>query len=93
MDKDNNLQKARNFAVAMSIKYTKLLKEWQHHAINILDDYCHGKINEVDVIKFINSYHRTLNQFEYWTNEVSWLNFCINEVNVNAKSNDTNRQN
>lgn len=75
----SNLKSSLNFANEMCKKYTSLLKEWQHNAVNQLNDYCKGNITCEEYLNFVKGYNKVLLQYDYWLSNQSWLQFRVNE--------------
>lgn len=88
-----NYKAKLHFAKLMLIRYTQLLKEWQHYALVKLNEYCEGKIECEDYVAFIKGYQKTYLRHQYWVAEVSWCQFNINTEVKNGESNNTDRQN
>lgn len=75
----SNLKSALSFANEMCKKYTGLLKEWQHNAVNQLNDYCKGNITCEEYLNFVKGYNKVLLQYDYWLSNQSWLQYRVNE--------------
>lgn len=84
------LKTALAFAIKMREKYVGLFKEWQHNAVNKLNDYCKDVITTDEYCKFIRAYNNVMLQYEYWLSQETYLQFRLNEEYRNAKSNNAN---
>lgn len=80
------LRSAKNFAQEMVFKYIDLLKEWQHRALNTLNDYCRGNIDVKDFLTFVKTYNKVLLCKEHWEAELSHLNYELNCLKQGVKS-------
>lgn len=86
------LLSALHFATEMATRYNSIFKEWQHHALNMLNDYCEEKINVQTYLNFIKQYNLTKIKCEYWNNEASWLQYRLNTKDYEVPNGTLNKE-
>lgn len=85
----DTLIKEKNYAYGMLMKYTSLLKEWQHNLITAINQYCENQ-NASDFVSFVHQYEIVYLNYRNWFEKYNFLKWELIEY---GKSNNADIQN